>query len=163
VISSVTQSAVDDGTTSSSALVNPVTTYTWNAYGQLLTRVDPTGREVRNGYDEDHYLETVTVENGASDIVTSFGRNAAGDITSVTDPTETHATYDASRRLTRYAAPAELQLYHYKARVYDPLLGRFLRHAIGSEKIRRRRRSDALRLPRALSTTRRRLSAGCCP
>jgi len=41
---------------------------------------------VRNGYGEDHYLETVTVENGASDIVTSFGRDSVGNITSVTDP-----------------------------------------------------------------------------
>jgi len=108
LVSTMTQPAVDDGTTSSASLVNPVTSYTWNGYGQLLTRVDPTGREVRNGYDEDHDLETVTVENGASDIVTTFGRNAVGDIVSVTDPLgRVHTgTYDASRRLTRYDGPS---------------------------------------------------------
>ncbi|MGE0185771.1 MAG: hypothetical protein AB7Q23_08230, partial [Hyphomonadaceae bacterium] len=109
LIASMTQPAVDDGTTASTSLVNPVTTYTWNAYGQLLTRVDPTGREVRNGYNATtHYLQTVTVENGASDIVTTFARNAVGDITSVTDPRGNVHTgsYDASRRLTRYDGPA---------------------------------------------------------
>lgn len=109
LISTMTQPAVDDGTTSSTALVNPVTAYTWNAFGQLLTRLDPTNREIRNAYNATtNYLQTVTVENGASDIVTSFGRNAAGDITSVTDPrNNVHTgTYDSSRRLTRYDGPA---------------------------------------------------------
>lgn len=109
LISTMTQPAVDDGTTSSTALVNPVTTYTWNSLGQLLTRVDPTGREVRNAYNgTTNYLQTVTVENGASDIITTFGRNTAGDITSVTDPrSNVHmGTYDSSRRLTRYDGPS---------------------------------------------------------
>jgi len=109
LIASVTQPAVDDGTTSSASLVNPVTAYSWNSLGQLLSRTDPTGREVRNGYNATtHYLETVTVENGSTDIVTSFGRNAAGDITSVTDPRGNVHTgaYDASRRLTRYDGPS---------------------------------------------------------
>jgi len=109
LISTMTQPGVDDGTTGSTALVNPVTTYTWNAFGQLLTRTDPTGREVRNAYNgTTNYLQTVTVENGASDIVTTFGRNSAGDITSVTDPrSNVHTgTYDSSRRLTRYDGPS---------------------------------------------------------
>ncbi len=109
LISTMTQPAVDDGTTSSSALVSPVTTYTWNSLGQLLTRVDPTGREVRNAYHgTTNYLQTVTVENGSNDIVTTFGRNTAGDITSVTDPrSNVHTgTYDSSRRLTRYDGPS---------------------------------------------------------
>ncbi|MBL8537378.1 MAG: hypothetical protein JNM59_08230 [Hyphomonadaceae bacterium] len=109
LISTMTQPAVDDGTTSSTASVSPVTTYTWNAFGQLLTRLDPTNREVRNAYNATtNYLQTVTVENGASDIITTFGRNTAGDITSVTDPRSNVHTgsYDSSRRLTRYDAPA---------------------------------------------------------
>ncbi len=109
LIASMTQPAVDDGTTSSSSLVSPVTTYTWNSYGQLLTRTDPTNREVRNAYNSTtRYLQTVTVENGSSDIVTTFGRDSVGNITSVTDPRgNTHTgTYDASRRLTRYDGPS---------------------------------------------------------
>jgi RHS repeat-associated protein len=109
LISTMTQPPVDDGTTISTASVNPVTTYTWNSFGQLLTRVDPTGREVRNAYNgTTNYLQTVTVENGGSDIVTTFGRNTAGDITSVTDPrSNVHTgTYDSSRRLTRYDGPS---------------------------------------------------------
>jgi len=109
LISTMTQPAVDDGTTSSTASVYPVTTYTWNSLGQLLARVDPTGREVRNAYNgTTNYLQTVTVENGSSDIVTTFARNTAGDITSVTDPrSNVHTgTYDASRRLTRYDGPS---------------------------------------------------------
>lgn len=109
LISTMTQPAVDDGTTSSSSLVNPVTTYTWNSLGQLLTRTDPTSREIRNTYNgTTNYLQTVTVENGSNDIVTTFGRNAAGDITSVTDPrNNVHTgTYDSSRRLTRYDGPS---------------------------------------------------------
>jgi RHS repeat-associated protein len=100
---SMTQPPVDDGTTSSA-----VTQYTWNALGQLLTRTDPTGRQVRNGYNAQNYLASVTVENGAADIVTTFARNSAGDIVSVTDPlSRVHTgSYDASRRLTRYDGPA---------------------------------------------------------
>jgi len=109
LISSMTQPAVDDGTTGSASLVNPVMNYTWNSVGQLLTRTDPTSREVRNAYNgSTNYLQTVTVENGASDIVTTFGRNTTGDITSVTDPrSNVHSgTYDSSRRLTRYDGPS---------------------------------------------------------
>jgi len=117
LISTMTQPAVDDGTTSSTALVNPVTTYTWDdTFGLLMTRTDPTGRQVRNTYfpandsvvSRRNYLQSVTVENGSSDIITTFGRNAAGDITSVTDPRgNVHTgTYDSSRRLTRFDGPS---------------------------------------------------------
>ncbi len=109
LVSRMTQPGVDNGLNGSTSPENPETDYTWNAFGQLLTRTDPTDREVRNAYNgTTNYLQTVTVENGASDIVTTFGRNTAGDITSVIDPrSNVHTgTYDSSRRLTRYDGPS---------------------------------------------------------
>lgn len=106
LISTMTQPGVDNGVNASTALENPVTSYTWNSLGQLLTRTDPTGRVTTNAYNAStNYLQSVTAPGGA---VTQFARNAQGDITSVTDPRgNVHTgTYDLARRLTRYDGPA---------------------------------------------------------
>ncbi|MBS0385399.1 MAG: RHS repeat protein, partial [Proteobacteria bacterium] len=106
--SQVSQPAVDDGTTSSAALVNPITSYTWNSLGQRLTKTDPTGIVTTNAYDAaSHYLTSVTIASGALNLTTTFARNIYGDINSVTDPNG-HVftgTYDASRRLTQFNGP----------------------------------------------------------
>ena len=106
LIQTMTQPAVDDGRDSDPSLVHPATGYTWNEFGQLLTRTDPTGRVTTNAYNATtHYLSSVTAPGGA---LTQFGRDTAGDITSVTDPRNYvhHGTYDTSRRLTRYDGPS---------------------------------------------------------
>lgn len=119
LISQMSQPAVDDGTTSSNSLVNPITGYTWNSLGQRLTRTDPTSIVTTNAYDAtSHYLTSVTVASGTLNLATSFGRDSYGDINSVTDP-NSHVftgTYDTSRRLTQFNGPSGTNvqtLWHY--------------------------------------------------
>ncbi|MBL8537074.1 MAG: hypothetical protein JNM59_06685 [Hyphomonadaceae bacterium] len=118
LISTMTQPGVDNGVNASTALENPVTAYTWNSFGQLLTRTDPTSRVTTNAYNAStNYLQSVTAPGGA---VTQFARNAQGDIISVTDPrNNVHTgTYDLARRLTRYDGPAGTGVaseWHYNA------------------------------------------------
>ena len=100
LISSVTQPAVGGS--------SPVTSYTWNALGQRLTKTDPTNRVTRNVYNATtNYLQQVIIADGTLNLTTAFGRDAAGNINSVTDPRSyTHTgEYDTSRRLTRYLGP----------------------------------------------------------
>jgi RHS repeat-associated protein len=101
LISSVTQPAIPEGT--------PVTSYTWNAFGQLLTKTDAQARVSRNVYNATtNYLQQVVRADGVLNLSTSFGRDTVGNITTVTDPRGYIHTgeYDNARRLTRYLGPS---------------------------------------------------------
>jgi len=101
LISSVTQPAIPEGT--------PVTSYTWNAFGQLLTKTDAQARVSRNVYNATtNYLQQVVRADGVLNLSTSFGRDTVGNITTVTDPRGFIHTgeYDNARRLTRYLGPS---------------------------------------------------------
>jgi len=86
----------------------PTTTFTWNSLGQRLTKTDPTGIVLRYTYDAENYLDTVTNAYGTLNLTTSFDYDAAGNITSLTDPRSKvyTATWDHMRRITQMTAPA---------------------------------------------------------
>ncbi|MEJ0025760.1 MAG: RHS repeat-associated core domain-containing protein [Rhizomicrobium sp.] len=85
----------------------PVTSWTYNGLGQVLTETDPTGLRTRYTYNGSHYLASVIASDGALNLTTSFGYDAAGNVTSLTDPrSNTHtAAYDRNRRIAEWDAP----------------------------------------------------------
>lgn len=85
----------------------PVTTFTWNGLGQRLTRTDPTGIVLRYTYDGENYLDTVTNAYGTLNLTTSLDYDAAGNVTSLTDPRgKVHsAEWNRRRQITEWTAP----------------------------------------------------------
>ena len=73
-----------------------------NASGQPLTIVDPNNVTTTMTYDERNRLKTITVNPGASQLVTSFDYYLDGDIKRITRPDSSYFdyTYDDARRLT---------------------------------------------------------------
>lgn len=91
--------------------VTPTVTNTYNARGQVLTTTDQTGIVTAYGYDlDDETLLTVTKDAGSGrlNLVTTFGYNTAGDITSITDPrgNATTVEYDDARRVKQITPPS---------------------------------------------------------
>ncbi len=72
-----------------------------------MSETDPTGLRTRYTYNGSHYLASVIASDGALNLTTSFGYDAAGNVTSLTDPRgNSHtATYDRNRRITEWDAP----------------------------------------------------------
>ncbi len=51
----------------------PVTSWTYNGLGQVLSETDPTGLRTRYTYNGSHYLASVIASDGALNLTTSFG------------------------------------------------------------------------------------------
>jgi YD repeat-containing protein len=89
----------------------PVTSYTYNAFGQVLTKTDPTGLVTQTTYHATNgNVLSVILNPGTSPNIaatTVFAYDTAANVTQITDPRGfVHtATYDAMRRLTSYTAP----------------------------------------------------------
>lgn len=88
-------------------------TFTYTNRGQIETRLDPTGILTEYQYDSvTENLETVIVNSGVGqlNLTTLYGYNAAGDITSMTDPrgNATTFTFDAERRRLSKTDPSPL-------------------------------------------------------
>lgn len=106
-VTSITQPAVNPpGNTT-----RPVTSFTYNGFGQVLTKTDPTGLVTQTTYHATNgnvlsvILNPGTTPNIAA--TTVFAYDTAANVTQITDPRGfVHtATYDAMRRLTSYTAP----------------------------------------------------------
>jgi RHS repeat-associated protein len=66
-----------------------VTSYTYNGFGEVLTSTDPLGKVTTNTYDGNGNLLTVTTPaptSGVSASVTQFAYNSLGELTTITDP-----------------------------------------------------------------------------
>ncbi|MGA7538936.1 MAG: RHS repeat-associated core domain-containing protein [Steroidobacteraceae bacterium] len=91
-----------------SSQARPVYSFTYNSIGRTLTTTDPTGLPVSNAYDPSTGNLTSTtadptsLDPGGINATTSFGYDAYGDVTSVTDPRGyvTENQYDLDRRKT---------------------------------------------------------------
>ncbi len=100
---SVTQPAVGG--------VSPVTSYTYNGFGQVLTKTDPTGLVTQTTYHatNGNVLSVILNPGTAPNIAatTTFAYDTAANVIQITDPRGfVHtATYDAMRRLTQYNGP----------------------------------------------------------
>lgn len=109
LVQTQTGPALKNGTGGTST---PQWTTSYDAFGRVTSVQDPTGRENRTvwgttGANFGCMLQSI-VENGANDLITNYGCNAAGDVTTVTDPRTyvTTTTYDALRRKTVETGPA---------------------------------------------------------
>jgi YD repeat-containing protein len=88
---------------------SPVTTFTYNGRGQVLTQTDAEGTETAFGYDPATAdLLTRTDDVGGLHVLTSMTYDDFGNVTSVTDPRGNRAifTLDFMRRVVRTQAPA---------------------------------------------------------
>lgn len=95
----------------------PTTNYSqYNSFGQLMSVTDPTGVKADYTYFGDEapskkgYRKTRTLDAGAAphiNSVTQYDYDAAGNVTSVTDPRSniTSYTYDHQRRVKKLTAP----------------------------------------------------------
>ncbi|MFE0758996.1 DUF6531 domain-containing protein [Inquilinus sp. NPDC058860] len=89
----------------------PVTTYTYNARGQVLGQRDPEGTLTTHAYDAttfDLLSTTVDADSGHLNLTTSYTYNARGDKATETNPRglTTTYTYDAGRNLLDVRPPA---------------------------------------------------------
>jgi RHS repeat-associated protein len=97
----------------------PTTSFTYTARGQLETLTDAEGKVTRHEYDPSsgNVLRIVDDDGGLS-LSTSYGYDAVGNRTHVTNPRGNATTlgYDANRRLEQSEAPAPfsyLTVYSY--------------------------------------------------
>ena len=89
----------------------PTLTLTYNSRGQLETFQNEVGMIRKLEYDETtEVLQQITVDYGMGllNLVTAYGYNDWGDITSIQDPrgNTTTYTFDSKRRLTQVESPA---------------------------------------------------------
>ncbi|MFE0754621.1 RHS repeat-associated core domain-containing protein [Inquilinus sp. NPDC058860] len=107
-LTKVTQPAVTKAGTSAS----PVTSYTYNARGQVLTVTDPEGRVTSNTYDTaaPFNLLSTTVDSGTDrlNLTSSWTYTAQGDRATETNPRGLATTYayNAARLLREERPPA---------------------------------------------------------
>ncbi|HUP70392.1 MAG TPA: RHS repeat-associated core domain-containing protein [Acidimicrobiales bacterium] len=98
---------------------NPATytsTFTYNAFGQLLVSTDPLGHQVKRTYDADQNLASLTDELNKA---TTYGYDAANQLTVMTraDNTTLQNSYDLAGNLaTQKDGKSNLTTY-----TYDPL------------------------------------------
>ena len=78
--------------------------------GPINSITTPDGKTTAITYNSKYDVTAVTEDSGGLALTTTLGRNAAGDITTVTDPlgNATTLSYDAVRRLIETAAPSPL-------------------------------------------------------
>lgn len=95
----------------------PVTSFSYNARGQLLTVTDPVGKVTLNAYDATHgNLLSVTEDEGAGKLnllsQLGYANPVIGNVTSTTDPCGlvTAMAYDGERRVTQTTSPAPFSL-----------------------------------------------------
>jgi len=91
--------------------LTPTVTMTYNSRGQMLTRVDETGIVLNRTYDASTEKLLTEVQDfgvGRLNLTTSFGYDAVGNVTSVTDPRSntTVFQFDPLRRRTQQTDPA---------------------------------------------------------
>jgi RHS repeat-associated protein len=93
--------------------VHPTVTFTYNSFGQVLTRTDETGIVDSFVYDSSTPTEallsaTRDFGTGRLNLFTSFGYDAVGNVTSLTDPNgnTTSFQFDDERRLTQQTDPS---------------------------------------------------------
>jgi RHS repeat-associated protein len=87
-------------------LTAPIYSFTYNAKGQPLTMMDPTGVVTSNTYNGAFQLASTTLNPGGVNAITSFTYNAQGDVVSIDGPRNnvtdvvdiSYVTYDAMRR-----------------------------------------------------------------
>lgn len=90
----------------------PQKSWTYNGRGQVLLYTDETGIVTQFNYDTlTEKLNSVVVDFGVAphlNLTTSYGYDAAGNVTSITDPNnnQTVITLDPGNRLTQVTAPA---------------------------------------------------------
>ncbi|MEM7391781.1 MAG: hypothetical protein AAF492_05470, partial [Verrucomicrobiota bacterium] len=92
-------------------LVNPVTTYRYDANDNRIEQIDPNGVRTTYAYDTlDRQTNTTLHMGGASNIVHLTHYNDIGLVTSETDPrgNETTFSYDALLRLTEKVYPTNI-------------------------------------------------------
>lgn len=84
---------------------HPVTTYVFNARGQVQQVTDPTGRVEKRTYDEagKKALLTVQVDPSGLNLTTRYGYDAAGNVDSIQDPNGNTRTmlFSPTRKLRR--------------------------------------------------------------
>ncbi len=98
----------------------PVTTFTYNSFGQILIRTEPDGRITRYDYDATTgYLINQTYNYGGTpQQVTEYAYDAVGNRTSVKDPNghTTTFAYNAQNQLTQETSPlGYVTRYRYDA------------------------------------------------
>jgi RHS repeat-associated protein len=118
---------------SGTAAASPETTYAWGSYiDELILRTEPSGTDLH--YHRNQQYSTYAVTNSTGDIQERYAYSPYGELT-ITDASGT--TRSASTNDTRYTYTgrewdAELGLYHFRARMYGAICGRFLeRDSIG--------------------------------
>jgi YD repeat-containing protein len=89
--------------------LNARSSFTYDAFGQVLTATDPLLTVTRYGYDAVGNATSITRDAGANRLnqLTTMACSAAGDVISATDPNGhvTTSTYDANRRPTTVTSP----------------------------------------------------------
>jgi RHS repeat-associated protein len=99
-LTQVTQPAVAGG--------SPLTQYTYNTRGQVLTKTDPLNKVTNFNYSTtNETLTSVVDDSGRLGPTVSYTYDSYGDPITVTDPDGhvTNSTYDLLRRVTKVASP----------------------------------------------------------
>jgi RHS repeat-associated protein len=88
---------------------NATASFTYNAFGQVLSATDPLGTVTQYGYDALGNRTSITRDYGPNRLnqLTMMTYTAPGDIASVTDPNGhvTTSSYDADRRIVTATTP----------------------------------------------------------
>lgn len=86
---------------------NPVTSYEYDSYGNLIGRTDPRGYNVRTSYDPTFHQFAQTVSNEFGHVLHSEYDPRTGQVTLSRDPNnvETENTYDGFGRLLKVVGP----------------------------------------------------------
>jgi RHS repeat-associated protein len=112
---------------SGTAAASPEYIYAWGSYiDELILRTEPSGTDLH--YHRNQQYSTYAVTNSSGGILERYAFSPYGELT-ITDASGT--TRSASTMDTRYTYTGrewddKLVLYHFRARMYDAICGRFL-------------------------------------